>query len=141
MNTKVVGEHSESMVLAALVRTKPCVLLPWGDNQRYDLVFEENGKFNRVQCKTGLLAGGAVRFPTRSSYAHRGRSSRGYRGEVDYFGVCCPQTDKVYLVPIDDTAGDRETSLRVDPPRNGQRSNIRWAKAYELSALRHSPGS
>jgi hypothetical protein len=54
--------------------------------------------------------------------------------------VYCPQTDKVYLVPIDDTAGDRETSLRVDPPRNGQRSNIRWAKAYELSALRQQSG-
>ena len=133
MNTKAIGERSESTVFAALLRTKPCVLLPWGDNQRYDLVFEEDGKFNRVQCKTGVLVGGAVRFPTRSTYAHRGRPSRGYRGEVDYFGVYCPQTDKVYLVPIDDTAGNRETSLRVDTPRNGRKTNIRWAKTYELS--------
>ena len=103
MNTKHIGDVTEAMILAALVRKSRTVLVPFGDNARYDLVYEEAGKFVRVQCKTGRVKNGCVRFATASSYAHRGGKRNGYEGEADYFGVYRPQTNDCYLVPLSDT--------------------------------------
>jgi hypothetical protein len=119
--------------MGALVRRKRFVLVPLGENQRYDLVFEEDGRFMRVQCKTGRLINGAVLFNTVSTHGHRGKPSRNYLGQVEYFGVYCPQLEKTYLVPIEDvTETNNKLTLRVEPTRNGQGKKIRWASAYEL---------
>ena len=61
-NTKDVGERSEAQVLAALLKLGKVVLMPYGDNQRYDFVVEDGGEFIRVQCKTGKLKDGRVNF-------------------------------------------------------------------------------
>ena len=52
MNSKHVGDTSEAQVIAALLKMGKNVLLPFGDNQRYDVVIEEKGKFIRIQVKT-----------------------------------------------------------------------------------------
>ena len=52
MNTKDVGDKTVAMVLAALVRKGKTLLLPFGDNRRYDLAVDEGGRLVRVQCKT-----------------------------------------------------------------------------------------
>ena len=54
-------------------------------------------------------------------------------GEVEYFGVFCPENAKVYLVPISDVPMI-QASLRLEPPRNGQQKHIRWAKDYEIGS-------
>jgi hypothetical protein len=56
---------------------------------------------------------------------------RPYRDDVDYFGVYCPDTDAVYLVPITDVP-DRGACLRVKPTKNNQAKGVRWAKDYVL---------
>jgi hypothetical protein len=57
---------------------------------------------------------------------------RGYVGEVDAFGVWCPQNRRGYFVPIDDVAAGIAT-LRVGPTQNSQQHGVRWAKDYELA--------
>jgi len=131
VNSKDIGERTEAQVLAAFLRRGDIVLLPFGDNQRYDLALDDNGKLIRVQCKTGRLRDGAVRFKACSTYAHRGRKSKSYKGQIELFGVYCMEIDKIYLVPVDDV-GIREGILRIVPPRNNQGSKIRWAKDYEI---------
>jgi PD-(D/E)XK endonuclease len=42
------------------------VLLPFGVNQRYDLVLDLDGHLVKAQCKTGRLRKGVVSFSTRS---------------------------------------------------------------------------
>lgn len=64
MNPKRVGERSEAFILLAFLRNDVPVLKPFGDSQRYDLVIEHDGRFKRVQCKTGRLVQGAIEFPT-----------------------------------------------------------------------------
>lgn len=54
-----------------------------------------------------------------------------YRGDADLFGVYCPETRGVYLVPVDEV-GKRSCRLRVAPTRNNQRQNVRWARDHEL---------
>ncbi len=53
-----------------------------------------------------------------------------YRGQAD-FGVYCPETDAVYLVPVSEVPLT-EGALRVIPTRNNQMRKIRWAKDFEL---------
>src|SRR6185295_6493361 len=132
INPKAIGERSEGQIMSRLLRTGRTVLKPFGDNQRYDLVIDEGDRFVRVQCKTGRLRDGAVRFATCSSYAHRGLGRRDYRGQADVFAVYCPGTDRCYLVPVD-AVGEKGCSLRVNKSRNGQAKNIRLAADFELA--------
>jgi hypothetical protein len=130
-------------VLAALLRAEFRVLMPFGDGHPYDLAFERDGELSRVQCKTGRLieAAKSARDSTGVIYFHTARHTRRgdgdlYRGyseaEIDYFGVYCPQTSAVYLVPRKDVPA-AAAHLRISPPRNGQTHGVRWAKDYLVS--------
>jgi hypothetical protein len=131
MNSKQIGDISEAKLTAALLAKGKVVLKPYGDNQRYDLAVEENGILSRIQCKTGKLINGAISFRTTSVYGNNG-NRRGYVGQIEFFGVYCPQVDRCFLVPISDT-GKSEVCLRVLPPKkNGYQSTIRWADSYSL---------
>jgi hypothetical protein len=109
-NPKCVGEITEAMALAILLREGETVLVPHGDNQRYDLALDRDGMLVRVQVKTGRLVAGSVRFPTCSLTGGR----RDYRGEIELFADYCPDNDQLYLVPVEDL-GISRASLRVEP--------------------------
>jgi PD-(D/E)XK endonuclease len=57
----------------------------------------------------------------------------GYVGQLDAFGVYCPQLERAFLVPIDTLTSTNWGYLRVEPPLNGQVRTIRWARHYELA--------
>jgi PD-(D/E)XK nuclease superfamily protein len=142
---KRVGDITCAVVLARLLEVFDAVLVPFGENQRYDLVVESKGSFVRVQCKTGRLRNGVIKFPACSiNYEHpmprKGFYARDYRGSADFFGIYCPENDAVYLVPVVNV-GRKEGSLRIAPARNNQSERIRWASDYEVTAagLPHSP--
>ena len=83
-----------------------------------------------MQCKTGRLVRGAVVFATTR---YTGRKHRIYQDhEIDYFGVYCPGTDTVYLVPINDVGPHTSAYLRVEPAKNNQARGVRWAMDYEV---------
>lgn len=129
-DTSSIGNKTEAMVLAALVHVGYSPLLPFGGGHPYDVALDVGDKLLRVQCKTGrLLKEGVISFPT--AIWCRNLSYRSYRGDVDLFGVYCPSTKQVYLVPIEDVP-ERAAHLRVVPPRNGQTRGVRWAKDYVI---------
>jgi len=130
MNSKAKGEISEGAVLGRLLKLGKVVLIPFGNNQRYDLLIDEqDGTFTRVQVKTGQLFNGCVKFRSCSTNGFTG-THKNYKGQVDVFIVYCPALEKFYKVPVE-LAGDVEVRLRTDPPK-GYRESIRWAKDYEL---------
>ncbi len=134
-----IGAITEAKVMTALVEAGKMVWVPCFVVARYDLVIEEPGRFYRVQCKTGRLHCGAVCFRPHSLRAANRetgwvRRILPYDGEVDYFGIYCPDNDKVYLVPISETTS-RGCSLRVAAPRNNQSKRVRWAKDFEVVPL------
>jgi hypothetical protein len=137
VHPKLVGDATEAMVIARLVQAGKNVLLPFGENRRYDLVIDEGDHFVRVQCKTGRLRSGAIRFNTCSSTYHHPNNQgtkayhRGYAGEADLFGVYVRENDRVYLIPVTQV-GTREGVLRVDPSRNNQSARVRWARDFEV---------
>lgn len=128
---KVIGERSEACLLAGLLKAGKVVLIPFGDNQRYDLVIDEQGEFHRIQVKTGRLKNGVVAFQPGSRAGGKGKR-KGYHGQADLFGIYCPDNDRIYLVPVNDLAATNLVHLRIDMPKGNQRKNINWAKDYEL---------
>jgi hypothetical protein len=145
---KAIGDRSTLAVMIALEDAGYSVLLPFGEKTRYDLVIDDGVRLSRVQCKTGRLRTGAVRFATCSCYGHHLRpqnARRDYLGQVDFFAVYCPETCGVYLIPISDVQVRVQAALRVEPPRNGQRDGIRFAADYELArvavSLTGAPGA
>jgi PD-(D/E)XK nuclease superfamily protein len=132
---KSIGDTSTLAVMLALQACGYDLLLPFGENTRYDLVIDDGARLARVQCKTGRLRAGAIRFRTSSSYAHHPNPRariRAYGEEVDFFAVYCRDNGCVYLVPIEDLPTQYEASLRLEPAKNSQRQGIRSAKQYEI---------
>jgi hypothetical protein len=114
------------------------VLIPLGENTRYDLVVDAGGRFLRVQCKTASSGGdGAICFNARSIRLGGPRSAvivaQSYRGQADLFGVYAPCTGKVYVLAVDDVPETR-VWLRLTPARNNQKLRIRLAEDHTLDA-------
>jgi len=115
------------------MRTGRVVLVPFGLQADYDIVFEENGQFQKVQCKTGRISKGSVVFNLCTVKAKKGGGYENvpYGDKVDYFGVFCPENGKCYLVPSNEV-GKVSGTLRLDAPKNGQSKGVRWAAQYEM---------
>jgi hypothetical protein len=139
---KSIGDRTTLAVMLALHEAGYALLLPFGENTRYDLVIDDGVRFARVQCKTGRLRSGAVRFKTCSSYAHHPNPKllrRDYDGQVDFLGVYCPENGAVYLIPLAVLPLRTQAALRVDPPRNSQVRGVRFAAEYEIARLGGEP--
>lgn len=136
---KRVGDRTTLAIMLALTDAGLDVSVPFGENCRYDLVIDNDGKLTRVQCKTGRLRNGAVRFSTASTYSHLPsprESRRHYMGQIDEFAVFCPDTGDVYLIPIADVRARTNAYLRVEAPGNGQRRGVRFARTYLVASIR-----
>lgn len=132
MNSKRKGDYAMMRVMAALAGKGWTVLLPISEDTRYDLVFDDGERLARVQCKAGRLRGGVVRFNTasRNGVWREVPARRSYEGQIEFYGVYCPDTDHVYLVPIEDMPTCSEGSLRVETALNGQSNGVRLAETY-----------
>jgi hypothetical protein len=135
---KHVGDRTTLAVMLSMVDAGLEVSVPFGENCRYDLVLDDGSRLSRVQCKTGRLRDGTVRFSTASTYGHLPsprQVRRPYAGEIDAFAVYCPDTAGVYLVPIEQVGTRSGAYLRVTRPRNGQRERIRVASEFEVATV------
>ena len=146
---KRIGDRSTLAVMLALHDAGLDLLLPFGENTRYDLVVDLDSRLVRVQCKTGRLRNGAVFFATCSAYGHHRNPQahrRDYADQIDYFAVYCPETGgvyliPVYLIPIEDVPSKSSAALRVTPALNGQAKKIRLASTYELASVTVGSGA
>lgn len=134
-DTNRTGEISEAAIITRFLQLGYVVLTPYGGNQRYDLVIEDDeGQFWRVQCKTAWIDEGntVIKFNTAiRNVTGKNRQSRNYRGHCDYFAVYNERLNKVYLIPVNQV-GITVASLRLAPSKNNQDKYMRWAKDYEL---------
>lgn len=135
------GDLAELEVAMALMRAGRKVLRPFSTGLRYDLVIDDGQRrFTRIQCKMGILRDGAVQFRLYSVNVSRRFVPRTYRGEVDAFGVYCPQTEACYLVPMSELSANAAFAcLRTEPARNGQAAGIRLASDYMIRASGSGP--
>ena len=135
---KDIGDRTQLAAMLALRDAGYVVLTPFGENTRYDVVIDDGKVLACVQCKTGRLRSGAVRFSVCSNYGHHLNPEnvrRDYHGDVDFFAMYCPETQFVYLVPIDELPVRRQAALRVEPAQNMQRERIRSADDFAVTRV------
>lgn len=136
MNPSEIGERTEAVILAELVKRGYRPLLPFGNSRRYDFVLDTGDGFITAQCKTGRIRNGVIVFTTASKtklWSEKKVIDRSYRGEVDMFLVLVPDTEDIYMVPVSQV-GIGKGYLRVEPTQNGQQQNVLWAKDFLLGA-------
>jgi len=132
-DTNSIGEISESAIVTRFLQLGYIVLVPYGGNQRYDLIIEDSdGKLWRIQCKTAWIEkDGTILVFKTANHNGQQRDWRHYRGQCDYFAVYNEELNKVYLIPVDEV-GTAQANLRLLPAKNSQEKSVRWAKDYEL---------
>ena len=137
MNNKTKGEFSEARALYEFQKYHIPVCIPWGDNQRYDLIAEFNGKFNRIQVKTSNEEdNGSIRCYCRSSKNHTtNKKCDDYIGQIDYFVFYNQIYDIIAIVPMEDVGNKQMISLRLTEPKNGQKKNIKYFSDYSFEKL------
>ena len=115
VNSKAKGEISEGLVIAHLLKLGYSISMPFGDNQRYDLIVDDGGRLWRAQVKTGRFRRGCVIFNCVSLNAFT-QQRFSYRGQIDTFLVYCPDIDKVYWVPIEKATSVPRCVFAFDQP-------------------------
>ena len=100
MNTKNVGNVGEAITLAEFVKRGIPVYIPFGENERADLVAEFNGKLNKIQIKTSQkFEDNKITWRLQTNTT---TGSHPYdRTQIDYFALYNVQTELLLLVPIE----------------------------------------
>ncbi len=129
MNACERGDRTEGVILAKLVSMGATVSVPFG-KPRYDFVLDEGGNLLRVQCKTGRVVNGAVMWNACSQHC-RSHKRKGYRGAADLFVIYCPDLNKFYRITVE-AVPETHGSLRLEPPKNGQKSGVKMASDFEF---------
>jgi hypothetical protein len=134
MNSKMKGDISEARALFEFLKLGVPVSLPYGDNQRYDMIAEFNGKLNRIQVKTANQEeNGSIICRCASSTNHTTNKREDvYTNQIDYFVFYNQKRDLIALVPIEETRGAKTIHLRIEPTKNNQKEGIRFFKDFSF---------
>jgi len=129
------GAAAEAELAAALIRLNFFVLRPVGEGGRYDLAIDTGAGILRVQCKWASRRGDVLTARCNTSrHTPRGYLRSKYTAEeIDAIAAYSPDTDRCYLIPVEETEGHVTLSLRLTPTRNNQAERVRWAHDYELA--------
>ena len=131
-NTKDTGDETEASVIHELIANGYSVSIPFGDNDKYDLIVDDGETLHRVQCKTAWQnKESTIRFNTHSQTTADGDyHEETYQAEIDAFAIRYPATEKLYWVDIAE-ATEQKMELRfeasIDHP------SINWASNYEFT--------
>jgi hypothetical protein len=130
-NSKAIGDETEARALSELVASGYSVSVPFGDNDKYDLIVDDGTELHQVQCKTGWSnKAETLRFNTHSQTTKNGVYYEDtYHGSIDAFLVYYPENEQFYWVDVTE-ATDQKMELRfaseIDHP------SINWATEYEF---------
>lgn len=137
MNSKCKGNIGEAMILAEFTKRNIQVAIPFGDNARYDLIADFNGKLNKIQVKysSQLSENNSFICHLASSTNHTtNKHEDKYIGQVDYIAVYIAPWNESVLIPISDC--DQNTiSLRKEIGQNNQQKGIHLLSDYSFDKI------
>ena len=138
MNSKDKGNIGEAIVLAEFTKRQIQVAIPFGDNARYDLIAEFNGKLNKIQVKYcgQTTENNSFICPCASSTNHTtNKHLSTYDNDVDYMAFYIASIDKLLLVPIEQLEGRKTITFRLELPKSGQTIGINLIEDYLLDKI------
>lgn len=122
MTTKQMGNIGEAKVLSKFVEMQIPVYIPFGDNEKADLIADFNGKLQRIQVKTCEKAeDGKMIFSLVSSTEHRKQGTKHCytSDEIDYFALYNIERDKLFLISIaEENLPTTAVTIRYLKPKN-----------------------
>ena len=132
-NSQDKGDLSKAAIMLCLMKKGYKILDTVGENHRFDLViYNDDLKFSRIQCKTGKIKNGVIYITTCSvvkNFKTGKYEKRSYSGQIDYFCVYCPDNDKCYMLKSDGI--NTSLKLRINPKLKKGVEPF-WAKDYEM---------
>jgi len=135
VDTKTKGSIGVLGAAKRLAELGYSVSIPFGDNDRYDLVYERSGDFVRAQVKFVSLKDGCITVPVRTTYMGADGPKRDTYNEVevDEFLVYCPELDEVYRISFGELKEHASNfRLRVDDAKACNDIPTRRAADYIL---------
>jgi hypothetical protein len=132
MDTNQKGKITEVNILAYVLGLGYSVSVPFGDKDRYDQIWDINGKLLKVQIKTASSVdeqNSAIVFSCRS--VSNGKAHSYSKEDIDFFATYW--NGKVYLIPIEECSSQKK--LRFFSPNSNQVKRINWAKDYEIEEV------
>lgn len=125
MTTKQIGNIGEAATINKFVQLGIPVYIPFGDNEKADIVADFNGKLNKIQIKASNKVDedkGIVKFDlTSSTKRHTGYNKHKYTNdEIDYFICYSIPRDTIYIVPVE---GQTEITIRYKMDGGRSQSN------------------
>lgn len=132
MNSKRIGNIGEAKVLAKFVEMGIPVYIPFGDDEKADLIAEFNDKLNKIQVKTSIKSkNGCSLFDLTSSTAHRTNGGRRKysNSEIDYFALYSLDRDKIYLMKAPDDPMTAIT-IRFDDTKSGKKIGVNYESDF-----------
>lgn len=125
---KIKGNIGESAILFEFTKRQIPVAIPYGDNERYDLIAEFDGKLNKIQVKYcgEETDNDGVICPCASSYNHTSTRTgwETYAGEVDYFCFWLAKDEIALIVPMSEIGTKKSITFKRTPAKNGQKSRL-----------------
>jgi hypothetical protein len=130
------GAVAEAGITGLAIQLGLVVLRPLCEGGRYDLALDLEPELVRVQCKLARRLPGVLSVHLRTSrYTPGGYVRTTYTPEeVDAIAAYSPELHRGFLIPISEVSGHRATHLRLDPTKNNQAQEIKWARDYELAS-------
>ena len=122
---------TESAALNELIRCGYSPSIPFGDNDKYDLLVDAGDRIYRVQCKTAReYTPGLIVFNTHSQTTKDGEYYQAtYDEGIDAFMVRFPGEESFHWIPIE---GARDHRMRLRYDAQIDHPSINWAEKNVL---------
>lgn len=128
MNSKTKGNITELAVMLAAIKAGYIVSLPYGDCDKYDQLWDLNGRIIKVQVKTARQKSKYNNFIFNCYSVANGKKHKYTKQDIDYFATIW--NDKVYLIPVEECS--LEKTLWLETPKELSTARLALAKDYEL---------
>ncbi len=132
MNTKLIGQITETRFIFEATRSGHVVSQPFGDNSKYDFILDMNDELYKVQCKTLRKTKGVYKI---QCYSITSSGNHGYNGSVDYIFAYCAEDDVSVMIPMSEIGDTQEINLRIEKPNNNQTKGIRLVENHLSSKI------
>lgn len=130
MNTNQKGQITELESLSYVIKKGYSVSLPFGDKNRYDQIWDINGRLLRVQIKTSRrIDEEHTGFVFNCYTICNGKKHYYTKNEVDYFATYF--NNQLYVFPIEECSSEKK--VRYSAKQN--QPNINWAKNYTFEEV------
>ena len=131
--SKQKGNIGEAKCLAKMVELGVPVSLPFGDNERYDMIIEHNNKLEKIQVKysSQKTENNSVIFHTASSTNHTtNKHYTNYINDIDAFLLYNGLNEDIYYLPIETVGNKKTISIRMGLPKNNQKKGCLFSQDY-----------